>query len=188
LPSPSPLWLILLTSKFKFPIFRFIIAMVWNNLVALSAYITFVSTSSTNFGVLICVIVFLDSFVDDPISCTNMFFSPYSNGCPFVDHGLLIDNSSSSGLNYLNPSFGRVTKAKGLQGCGSRESPRVTSHTPGSVGKCEGVNPHTPKATPTLEDGISVDFRNFRERFQGSKLNDLWRSLYYWKSSWNVNV
>ncbi len=39
-----------------------------------------------------------------------------------------------------------------------RGSPGVTSHTPGSVGKCEGVNPHTPKATPTLGDGVPVDF------------------------------
>jgi len=54
-----------------------------------------------------------------------------------------------------NPSFGLVTKAKGLQGCGprgspgvkargsprvkARRSPRVTSHTPRSVRKCEGV-------------------------------------------------
>jgi len=49
-----------------------------------------------------------------------------------------------------------VTKAKGLQRCGPRGSPRVTSHTPGSVGKCEGVNPHTPKATLTLGDGVLV--------------------------------
>jgi hypothetical protein len=54
---------------------------------------------------------------------------------------------------YHNPSFGLTTKAKGLQGCGPRKSPGVTSHTPESVGKCEGVNPHTPKATPTLGDG-----------------------------------
>jgi len=26
-----------------------------------------------------------------------------------------------------------------------------------SVGKCEGVNRHTPKATPTLGDGIPMD-------------------------------
>jgi len=40
-----------------------------------------------------------------------------------------------------------MTKAKGLQGCGVRGSPRVkakgspgvTSHTPKSVKKCEGV-------------------------------------------------
>jgi hypothetical protein len=81
-----------------------------------------------------------------------------------------------------NPNFGLATKAKGLQGCGPRESLGATSHIPGSVRKCEGVNPHTPKATPTLGDGISVDSKNFRERFQGSKLNVLWDSLYHWKA------
>ncbi len=78
-----------------------------------------------------------------------------------------------------NLSFGLATKAKRLQRCGPKASPGVTSHTPGSVGKCEGVNPHTPKATPTLGDGVPVDSRNFRDRFQGSKLNGLWRSLYH---------
>jgi hypothetical protein len=34
-----------------------------------------------------------------------------------------------------NPSFGLATKAKGLQGCGPKGSPGVTSGTPGSVGK-----------------------------------------------------
>jgi len=54
-----------------------------------------------------------------------------------------------------NPSLGLATTAKGLQGCEPRGSPRikakalqrcgprgsrvVTSHTPGSVRKCEGV-------------------------------------------------
>ncbi len=56
-----------------------------------------------------------------------------------------------------NPSLGLATKAKGLQECGPRGSPGVTSHTPGNVGKCEGVNPHTPKATPTLGDGVPMD-------------------------------
>jgi len=49
----------------------------------------------------------------------------------------------------------------------------MTSHTPGSVRKCEGVNVHTPKATPTLGDGVPMDFQNFREQFEGSKLNGL---------------
>ncbi len=80
-----------------------------------------------------------------------------------------------------NLSFGLATKAKGLQRCGRRGSPGVTSHTPGNVGKCEGVNPRTPKATPTLGDGVPVDSRNFIERFEGSKLNSLWRYLYHWK-------
>jgi hypothetical protein len=90
--------------------------------------------------------------------------------------------SSSSGGKCRNPSFGLATKAKGLQGCRARGSLGVTSHTPGSVGKCEGVNPHTPKATPTLGDGVPVDSPNFNEQFQGSKLNGLWRFLYHWKS------
>jgi len=81
-----------------------------------------------------------------------------------------------------NPSLGLATKAKGLQGCGPKGSPGVTSHTPESVRKCEGVDPHTPKATPTLGNGVSVDSQNFRERFQGSKLNGLWFFLYHWKA------
>ncbi len=81
-----------------------------------------------------------------------------------------------------NLSFGLATEAKGLQGRGPRGSPGVTSHTLRSVRKCEGVNPHTPKATPTLGDGVQVDSQNFREQFEGSKLNVLWRSLYHWKA------
>jgi hypothetical protein len=73
---------------------------------------------------------------------------------PYIDH-------------CRNPSFGLATKVKGLQGCGPKGNPGVTSHTPRSVGKCEGVNLHTPKATPTLGDGVSVDSQNFKERFQG---------------------
>ncbi len=72
-----------------------------------------------------------------------------------------------------NPSFGLATKAKGLQGCGPRRSPGVTSHIPGSVGKCEGVNPHTPKAIPTLGDGVLGDSRNFRKVIEESKLKGL---------------
>jgi hypothetical protein len=71
-----------------------------------------------------------------------------------VSHGL----SPQLGCSLCRtPSFGLATKAKRLQGCGPRESPGVTSHTPGSVGKCEGVNLHTPKATPTVGDGVPMD-------------------------------
>jgi len=56
-----------------------------------------------------------------------------------------------------NPSFGLATKAKGLQGCGPKGSPGVTSETPGSAGECEGLSLHIPKATPTLGDGLPVD-------------------------------
>ncbi len=78
-------------------------------------------------------------------------------------------------------ALGLRPRQKGLQGCRPKGSPGVTSGTPGSVGKCEGVNPHTPKATPTLGDGVPVDSRNFRDRFEGWNLNGLWSSLYQWK-------
>jgi hypothetical protein len=78
-----------------------------------------------------------------------------------------------------NLNFGLATKAKGLQRCGPRESLGVTSHTLESVRKCEGMNLHTPNATPTLGNGVPVDSQNFKEQFQGSKLNDLWHYLYH---------
>jgi hypothetical protein len=52
-----------------------------------------------------------------------------------------VKTHNTRGRNFLcrNPNFGLATKAKGLQGCGPRRSPRVTSHTPEIVRKCEGV-------------------------------------------------
>jgi len=85
-------------------------------------------------------------------------------------------------LQGCGPKGSPGTKAKGSPRVKARGSPGITSHTPGSVRKCEGVSPHTPKATPTWGDGVPVDSRNFRERLQGSKFNGLWRSLYQWKA------
>jgi hypothetical protein len=68
-------------------------------------------------------------------------------------------------------ALGSRLRQKGLQGCGPKGSLGVTSETPGSEGECEGVSHHTPKATPTLGEGVPVDSRNFRERFEGSNLN-----------------
>jgi hypothetical protein len=82
-------------------------------------------------------------------------------------------------VNVATLALGLRPRQKGLQGRRPRGSPGITSHTPESVRKCEGVNPHTPKVTPTLGDGVPVDFRNFREQFQKSKLNGLWHFLYY---------
>jgi hypothetical protein len=31
-------------------------------------------------------------------------------------------------------------------------------------------------------DGLPMDSGNFKERFEGSKINGLWRSLYHWKA------
>jgi len=100
-------------------------------------------------------------------------------------HWSTLPEVTSSQAGYRNPSFGLATKAKG--GCkvaGQEGAPKLRqeeaweSHhiLPGvleNVREYEGVNPHTPKATPTLGDGVPVDSQNFRERLQGSKLNVL---------------
>ncbi len=51
-------------------------------------------------------------------------------------------------------ALGSRPRQKGLQGCGPRGNPGVTSEIPGNVGECEGVSHHTPKATPTLGEGV----------------------------------
>jgi hypothetical protein len=55
-------------------------------------------------------------------------------------------------------ALGLRPKQRGLQGCEPRGSSGVTPHAPGSVGKCEGMNLHTPKATFTLGGGVPMDF------------------------------
>ncbi len=90
----------LITSKFKFPIFKLTIAMVWNNSTTISAYITSAATSSTNFSVLICLVGFLDPFVEDPSSCSSTP-QPKFKCMSFVNSNLLISTCNSSGLNIV---------------------------------------------------------------------------------------
>jgi hypothetical protein len=98
-----------------------------------------------------------------PIATLDLGSRPRQRGCKVAGH-----KEGSPGV-----------KAKALQGCGPKGSRGITSHTLGSVRKCERVDTHTPKATPTLGDGVPVDSQNFRKQLQGSKLNGLWRSLYH---------
>ncbi len=44
-----------------------------------------------------------------------------------------------------NPSLGFITKARACNGASQEKSPGITSHAPGSVKECEGMNPHTHK-------------------------------------------
>jgi hypothetical protein len=78
-----------------------------------------------------------------------------------------------------NPSLGLVTKARGCKVAGQEKSPGVMSHSPGNARKCEGIDLHTPKGTPTLGVGVPVDSQIFKGKFQGSKLNGLKSSLYH---------
>jgi hypothetical protein len=43
-------------------------------------------------------------------------------------------------------------------------------HTPKIVGKCEGMNPHTPKWVPTLRVGVSMHFQVFKKQLERPKL------------------
>jgi hypothetical protein len=52
------------------------------------------------------------------------------------------------------------SKQRGRKGVGQEEARKSHHILPGmleSVKEYEGVNPHTPKATPTLGDGVLVD-------------------------------
>jgi hypothetical protein len=65
---------------------------------------------------------------------------------------------------------------------GQEGSPGVMPHAPGSARKCEGIDPHTPKGTPTLGVRIPTDSRMFKKQLQGSKPNGLKIYLYHWKA------
>ncbi len=59
--------------------------------------------------------------------------------------------------NCHNSNLRFATKAKAYKGVDQEGSLGVTSHALGSVGECEGMNLHTPKWTPTLRVGVSMD-------------------------------
>jgi hypothetical protein len=47
-----------------------------------------------------------------------------------------------------NPSLGFATKARACKSAGQEGGPKNTSYIPESTGKCERMNPYTPKVTP----------------------------------------
>jgi hypothetical protein len=97
------------TYKIKFPIFKLTIATVWNNSATLFAFITFVATFSTNFGVLVYVVGSLDPFVDDPSSCAILFPISNSNGNPSTNSGLLGGTWSSVSLGFNFSNFSKAS-------------------------------------------------------------------------------
>ncbi len=66
-------------------------------------------------------------------------------------------------LGCRNPSLGLTTKARSYKVAGQEGNPGVTLHAPGSVGRCEGMNPHTFKGDSTLGVGVLMDFQIFKE-------------------------
>jgi len=70
--------------------------------------------------------------------------------------------SCSTNISCRNLSLGFATRAKGCKVVGQEESPGVMSHVPGNVRKCQGIDLHLPKGTPTLGVGTLVDSQIFR--------------------------
>ncbi len=66
-----------------------------------------------------------------------------------------------------NPSLGLPTKARACKGAGQEWSSGITFYAHRNVGKCEGMNPHTPKWTLVLGVGVSMDSWIFRAQLQG---------------------
>jgi hypothetical protein len=67
-----------------------------------------------------------------------------------------------SGGECCNPNLGLVTKTRACKGVGQKWSSVITFHAPGSVGKCERMNTHTPKWVPTWGVWISMDSQIFK--------------------------
>jgi len=72
-----------------------------------------------------------------------------------------------------------VIKARVYKVAGQEGSPGVMLHAIGSARKCEGIDPHNPKGTPTLGVGVPVDSRMFKKQLQRSKPNGLKSFLYH---------
>jgi hypothetical protein len=77
-----------------------------------------------------------------------------------------------------------MTKSRAYEGVGQEWSLTITFHVLGSVGRCEGMNPHTPKWSPTLGVGVPMDFQILK----GSTFIGLKKFLITLESSWNIDV
>jgi hypothetical protein len=83
--------------------------------------------------------------------------------------------------NCCNPSLGLMTKGGACKSAGQEGSPGGTSYTPGSVRKCERMNPHTPKWAPTLGSWNLDGLLNLQGVITRVKTH--WKkSLYHWKA------
>jgi hypothetical protein len=90
-----------------------------------------------------------------------------------------------------NPSIWLATKARGLRGCGLKSRPESHITCSRECKECEGVNPHTPKWTPTLGVGESWSPKGTPElqrEIWGVKSQWLVALFISMKSSWSVDV
>jgi hypothetical protein len=97
-------------------------------------------------------------------------------------HQGAIFNKLISTLSILTSGFFVMTLTLGSQPRQRHEKVQAKSATWEShlhSRKCEGMNPHTPKWTPTLGVEILMESQIFTKVFHGSKLIRLKNSLYH---------
>jgi hypothetical protein len=96
--------------------------------------------------------------------------------------GIIMKNYHNMNL-FHNPSLGLVTNVRACKGAGQEGSPGVTSHVPGSVGECEGmnsqVNSHFGSWGP---NGLP----NFQRVISGVKTHWIEEFLISMESPWNA--
>jgi hypothetical protein len=97
-------------------------------------------------------------------------------------------NLHFTSFNVATLALGSRPRQRACKSAGQEGSPGVTFHAPGNAKECEGMNPHTPKGTPTLKVEVSVDSQIFRKRLQMVKSNWIEVILISLKSSWNLDV
>jgi hypothetical protein len=73
-----------------------------------------------------------------------------SNLAMFVFEQKILIITFMVSFTYHNPNLGLVTKAKGCKVAGQKGKLGVMQHVPGSAREFEGIDPHTPKGTPTF--------------------------------------
>jgi len=85
-----------------------------------------------------------------------------------------------------DPSLRLVTKVRSCKGASRKWSLKVTFHALGNVGKCKGMNPHTPKWAPTLGIKIQWILKFSESNFKGQNSLD-WKFYYTIKKILKLN-
>jgi hypothetical protein len=123
----------------------------------------------------------IDIFTTNMLINANTFLS---FGGSF--YSWLVNCTDDGDCHHL--SLGLATKARACKGAGQGWSPRVTSHAPGSVKECEGMNPHTPKWTPISGIRVPNGLPNLQRAIAGVKTHWIEAFFISLESSWNLDV
>jgi hypothetical protein len=95
---------------------------------------------------------------------------------------------SITGVECRNPIFGFATKARACKVIDQEGSLGVMPHIHGSVGKCEGMNPHTFKWNFHFGNWSPSGLSNFQRAISRVKTQWLEEFFISLESSWNADV